>query len=79
MGLYLYGNIRNHETKKMAYRKMTLGYETNELTSVDIDTELDFIFCETIFNSSLYKNFISSQYCISIIYSFKILLETLPK
>jgi CMP-N,N'-diacetyllegionaminic acid synthase len=42
-------------------RKMTLGYETNELTSVDIDTELDFIFCETIFNSSLYKNFISSQ------------------
>ena len=42
-------------------RKMTLGYETNELTSVDIDTELDFIFCETILNSSLYKNFISSQ------------------
>ena len=53
--------FRNYETKNGLIRKMTLGYETNELTSVDIDTELDFIFCETIFNSSLYKNFISSQ------------------
>ena len=47
--------FRNYETKKWLIRKMTLGYETNELTSVDIDTELDFIFCETIFNSSLQK------------------------
>ena len=45
MGLYLYGNIQKLQKQNGLIRKMTLGYETNELM-VDIDTELDFIFCE---------------------------------
>jgi CMP-N,N'-diacetyllegionaminic acid synthase len=57
--IWKYSEIMKEENGLI--RKMTLGYETNELTSVDIDTELDFIISESILKSSFYKNFISSK------------------
>ncbi len=63
---YLNGSIfiwRNSEiikNKNGLIREMTLGYETSDITSKDIDSELDFITSESIFKSSFYKNFISS-------------------
>ena len=57
--IWKYSEIMKEENGLI--RKMTLGFETNELTSVDIDTELDFIISESILKSSFYKNFISSK------------------
>ena len=63
---YLNGSIfiwRNSEiikNKNGLIREETLGYETSEITSKDIDSELDFITAESVFKSSFYKNFISS-------------------
>ena len=42
-------------------RDNTYGFETDGITSQDIDSEIDFIVCEAIFNSKLYKNFIKSS------------------
>jgi CMP-N-acetylneuraminic acid synthetase len=42
-------------------RDNTYGFKTDAITSQDIDSEIDFIVSEAIYNSKLYKNFIKSS------------------
>ena len=58
--------ISEYLSKRLTVRsavdfKGGLGFETDAITSQDIDSEIDFIVCEAIFNSKLYKNFIKSS------------------
>ena len=57
--IWKYSEILKNENGLI--RNNTYGFETDSITSHDIDSEIDFIVAEAIYNSKLYKNFIISS------------------